>query len=114
MDPVDLVSDITSAIVQHFQDKGVDLSIDVAEEGEPGAAPEEPAMDEPLADEPPAEEEPAEEPDLMEMEDDELTEEEDIDGMLERAGVSLQELDDDLINEVTLRVAKRLIKATKK
>ena len=105
MDPVDLVSDITSAIVQHFQDKGVDLSIDVAEE-DAAVAPEEAPAEEPALDEPVPEEEPAPEEELME--------EDDIDGMLEQAGVTLQELDDDLINEVTLRVAKRLIEATKK
>jgi hypothetical protein len=106
MDPVELVTDITSAIVQHFQDKGVDLDIDVAEEGEPGA--EEVPVEEPMPEEEPF---PAEEP---VPEEEELMEEDDIDGMLEQAGVTLQELDDDLINEVTLRVARRLIKATKK
>ena len=112
MDPVELVSDITTAIVQHFQEKGMDLSIDVAEEGEEGAGEEMPMDDDPMDDEPMPEEPAAE--DEPALEEEEITEEDDIDGMLEQAGVTLQELDDDLINEVTLRVAKRLIEATKK
>ena len=105
MDPVELVTDITSAIVQHFQEKGVDLDIDVAEEGEPGA--EEVPVEEPVPEEEPM---PEEEP----VPEDELMEEDDIDGMFEQAGITLEELDDDIINEVTLRVARRLIAATKK
>ena len=105
LDVTGIVQAVTDALAQELEAQGHPVDIDVADEGEA------PMDDMPAED--PMDDMPAEDP--MGPEAGEELAEASVEEELEEADINVsEELDEDTINEITRRVAERLLKQTKR
>ena len=108
----DFLEFINDKVEDYAEMKGIDLEVEFEEEGEEGEEefPEEPEMEEPEMEEPEEEPFPEEEPGEEAMMSESLRRE--IESSLDAAGIFIEEdIEANLINEVTRRVANRLLVA---